>query len=69
MLNIVIPMAGRGSRFSKAGHALPKPLLPVLGRPMIEAVIALEPNPTGGTLVRCSFPTVSPPPEMRKGVQ
>lgn len=32
-------MAGRGSRFSKAGYELPKPLLPVFGRPMIEVVI------------------------------
>jgi len=39
MINIVIPMAGLGSRFSKAGYLLPKPLLPVHGRPMIEVVI------------------------------
>jgi len=39
VLNIVIPMAGRGSRFFKAGYAVPKPLLPVRGRPMIEVVI------------------------------
>lgn len=39
MINIVIPMAGRGSRFSKAGYNLPKPLLPVFDRPMIEVVI------------------------------
>jgi len=39
MLNIVIPMAGRGSRFQKEGYDLPKPLIPVLGSPMIELVI------------------------------
>jgi NDP-sugar pyrophosphorylase family protein len=39
MLNIVIPMAGRGSRFQKEGYELPKPLIPVCGRPMIEVVI------------------------------
>lgn len=38
-LNIVVPMAGRGSRFAKAGFELPKPLLGVHGRPMIEVVI------------------------------
>lgn len=38
MLTIVIPMAGRGSRFADAGYALPKPLLPVHGVPMIELV-------------------------------
>jgi len=40
MLNIVVPMAGRGSRFADAGYALPKPLIPVHGVPMIELVIA-----------------------------
>jgi NDP-sugar pyrophosphorylase family protein len=39
MLNIVIPMAGRGSRFAAAGHALPKPLIPVHGVPMTRLVI------------------------------
>jgi len=39
MLTIVIPMAGRGSRFAEAGYELPKPLLPIHGIPMIEAVV------------------------------
>jgi len=39
MLNIVIPMAGRGSRFANAGFQTPKPLIPVGGRPMIQWVI------------------------------
>lgn len=34
MMNIVMPMAGLGSRFRDAGYALPKPLIPVLGKPM-----------------------------------
>lgn len=38
MLNIVIPMAGRGSRFANAGYELPKPLIPVHGHPMIRLV-------------------------------
>jgi dTDP-glucose pyrophosphorylase len=38
-LQIVIPMAGRGSRFAKAGYQTPKPLIPVGGRPMIQWVI------------------------------
>jgi dTDP-glucose pyrophosphorylase len=38
-LNIVIPMAGLGSRFAKAGYALPKPLIDVHGVPMIRLVI------------------------------
>ncbi len=38
-LNIVVPMAGRGSRFADAGFLDPKPMIPVGGRPMIEWVI------------------------------
>ncbi len=45
MLNIVIPMAGRGSRFVDAGYTDPKPLIDVNGRHMIEVVINnLKPN-------------------------
>ncbi|MDR1996783.1 MAG: glycosyltransferase family 2 protein [Candidatus Margulisbacteria bacterium] len=39
MLNIVIPMAGRGSRFADAGYQEPKPFIPVHGVPMIKVVI------------------------------
>ncbi len=39
MLNIVVPLAGLGSRFSKVGYTLPKPLIPVHGVPMIRLVI------------------------------
>lgn len=39
MLNIVIPMAGAGSRFANAGYQDPKPLIPVHGLPMIKVVI------------------------------
>src|ERR687887_28545 len=39
MLTIVLPIAGRGSRFAAAGYSLPKPLIPVHGRPMIETVV------------------------------
>ena len=38
-LNIVILMAGLGSRFAKAGYKLPKPLIDVHGIPMIRLVI------------------------------
>lgn len=38
MINIVVPMAGRGSRFANAGYKLPKPLIDIHGRPMIEYV-------------------------------
>lgn len=38
-MNILIPMAGLGSRFQKMGYKDPKPLIPVHGKPMIQAVI------------------------------
>lgn len=38
MLNIVVPMAGRGSRFAEAGYEMPKPLIDMYGHPMIEYV-------------------------------
>lgn len=38
-LNILIPMAGRGSRFEAAGYTFPKPLIEVHGKPMIQVVV------------------------------
>jgi len=38
-LNVVIPMAGAGSRFSAAGYTFPKPLIDVKGKPMIQLVV------------------------------
>ena len=39
MINIVIPMAGRGSRFKEAGYEMPKPLIDIYGHRMIDYVI------------------------------
>jgi HAD superfamily hydrolase (TIGR01509 family) len=38
-LNVLIPMAGAGSRFEQAGYTFPKPLIEVNGKPMIQVVI------------------------------
>jgi HAD superfamily hydrolase (TIGR01509 family) len=38
-LNVVIPMAGYGSRFHQAGFTFPKPLIEVNGKPMIQTVV------------------------------
>jgi len=38
-VNIVVPMAGHGSRFSKVGYTVPKPFITVFGKPMIQWVI------------------------------
>ena len=39
MLNIVIPLAGEGLSFQKAGYSFAKPLIDISGRPMIQAII------------------------------
>ena len=38
-LNVLIPMAGAGSRFATAGYTFPKPLIDVEGKPMIQVVV------------------------------
>ncbi len=38
-LNVLIPMAGAGSRFEKAGYTFPKPLIEVRNKPMIQVVV------------------------------
>ena len=38
-MNVLIPMAGAGSRFEQAGYSFPKPLIEVNGKPMIQVVV------------------------------
>ena len=38
-MNVLIPMAGAGSRFAIAGYTFPKPLIEVRGKPMIQVVL------------------------------
>jgi len=38
-VNVVIPAAGQGKRFSEAGYTLPKPLIDVKGAPMLSFVL------------------------------
>ena len=38
-MNVLIPMAGRGSRFATQGYTFPKPLIDVKGKPMIQVVV------------------------------
>ena len=38
-LNVLIPMAGGGTRFKNAGYTFPKPLIEVHGKPMIQLVV------------------------------
>lgn len=45
MLNIVIPMAGRGSRFANAGYESPKPFIKIHQKSLIECVTEnIRPN-------------------------
>lgn len=37
-MNVIIPMAGEGSRFSRAGYTFPKPLIEINNKPMIQVV-------------------------------
>lgn len=39
MTNVVVPMAGAGSRFANAGYEVPKPLIDVDGMPMVQRAI------------------------------
>lgn len=41
---VLMPMAGLGKRFSDAGYTLPKPLVPVSGRPMVVQAAADMPR-------------------------
>lgn len=38
-MNVLIPMAGAGSRFAQAGYTFPKPLIEVNNKPMIQVVV------------------------------
>jgi len=38
-MNVLIPMAGAGTRFEKAGYTFPKPLVDVNGKPMIQVIV------------------------------
>ena len=38
-LNVLIPMAGAGTRFAEAGYSFPKPMIEVDGKPMIQLVV------------------------------
>lgn len=51
-VNIIIPAAGEGSRFTKAGWKKPKPFIDVDGRPMLNHVIEnVVPDGSGVTLL------------------
>jgi NDP-sugar pyrophosphorylase family protein len=50
-MQIVVPMSGFGERFRKAGFQVPKPLIEVEGKTMVEHVVALFPGADDFTFV------------------
>tara|TARA_R110002020_G_scaffold123630_2_gene280364 strand:+ start:2578 stop:4212 length:1635 start_codon:yes stop_codon:yes gene_type:complete len=49
--NTIIPMAGKGSRFTDKGYTTPKPLLDVNGKPMVVAAASSLPHSRNTTFV------------------
>ena len=50
-VTLVLPMAGRGSRFSECGYELPKPLIDVDGVPMIIKAVNCLPQSQNNTFI------------------
>jgi capsule biosynthesis phosphatase len=50
-MNLVLTMAGAGSRFSQAGYELPKPLIPAFGEPMYRHAVRSLPLEQAATLI------------------
>lgn len=59
-MQIVIPMSGFGERFRKAGYSVPKPLIEIEGKPLIEHVIDMFPGETDFIFV-CAQPHLDEP--------
>lgn len=39
MIQIVVPLGGEGKRFAERGYSFPKPLIEIVGKPMVEVVV------------------------------
>lgn len=50
-MQIIIPMSGIGKRFLEAGYKIPKPLIEVDGKPIIEHVVNLFPGEANITFI------------------
>jgi dTDP-glucose pyrophosphorylase len=51
-MNVLIPMAGLGDRFIKAGFDKPKPLIDIFGKPMIRHVVESLPKSSKIFIIR-----------------
>jgi NDP-sugar pyrophosphorylase family protein len=63
---ILIPMSGSGERFRRAGYRLPKPLIPVDGKPIIAHVADLFPGEADFTFVCSEAHLVDPTLDLRR---
>lgn len=50
-MQIVIPMSGFGERFRRAGYNVPKPLIQIDGKPIIEHVVEMFPGESDFTFI------------------
>jgi NDP-sugar pyrophosphorylase family protein len=50
-MQIIIPMSGFGERFKRAGYDVPKPLIEVNGKPIIEYIIDMFPDENNFTFI------------------
>jgi len=54
MLTIVMPMGGDAKRFAEKGYTFPKPLVEIVGRPMVEIVVQnVAPSEAHGFVFIC----------------
>ena len=65
MINVVIPMAGRGQRFVESGYDKPKPMIDVVGVPMIKRVI----DSLTSKYSQCNFIFISLKEHLDNGLQ
>lgn len=68
-MQIVIPMAGFGERFRRAGYKVPKPLIEVEGRPIIEHIVRMFPEESGFVFVCNREQLADPQLGMRETLQ
>ncbi|MEM1059836.1 MAG: glycosyltransferase family 2 protein [Verrucomicrobiota bacterium] len=68
-MNIVVPMAGLGSRFAEAGFTTPKPLIPVEGRPMYAWAVESLPLRHSTRLIFVLLRTMPSYQELREDIE
>jgi len=54
-MNLIIPMAGRGSRMRPHTLVTPKPLLPIAGKPMVQRLVESLDQTMEGTFENIGF--------------